>query len=562
MDITVEKVDYSKLEEHKNSLTKIVFQFINFRISLVNSIRRCLLSEIPNVGFCPKNTSIIENTSVAHNEFIKHRISLLPINRHNLKIKSCWNKEKNKREYDFINPVIPMFELNTKNNKYSDLHTEINIKDIMTNEFKIYEGFPIKNDINNFPDDLYESLITQEGNIRDYFKTDLFTGDDIHFLVLKTNPYDNEKSEKLRLLAKPNIGMAKIHSSYSPVGNVSYNFVKEKPKIIDYVFSKKIIQINKERNLKDLANLNETQINKLKKSFDLLDSQRVYKKNKKGECNCVNLGIESIGVIQPNQALYDSLIVLNTKLIDLLKFIVIKKDNLRIIGNKIKLDKKNLGKFEITIFDEEHTLGNLLTDYLNKLTLEDVGLDKQINIFEYVSYKVVHPLKNILIIQSKLNKHMSSEGGKDLLSYFGILNLNEKNIYLVLLIKCIEKIIKQIVLIKDKLDKAQEDCAELKNEQIVRNSSFEVEDSEYEELPHIERESEDEEEDEEGEEEDDEKSEEEGEEEEDEKSEEEGEEEEDEKSEEEGEEEDEKSEEEDGEDEDDEDEEDEEESEE
>ena len=58
----------------------------NIDLSILNSVRRIILSEIPNVGIYyeaydgDKNTIQIKtNTGVLHNEFIAHRISLIPI---------------------------------------------------------------------------------------------------------------------------------------------------------------------------------------------------------------------------------------------------------------------------------------------------------------------------------------------------------------------------------------------------------------------------------------------------------------------------------------------------
>ena len=152
----------------------------------------------------------------------------------------------------------------------------------MIDEFKVYEGnnnVPISNYYQD--QDLYNGLLSYEIDTKNFFKTDLYTDDYIHLLILKANPYDSNKNEELRLIAKPNIGIAKTHSSYSPVGNVSFSFVKDND-IMEYVFTKKIEQINIERTSKDLPPLSVQKEKEFKKSFMLLDSQRVYKKNSKG----------------------------------------------------------------------------------------------------------------------------------------------------------------------------------------------------------------------------------------------------------------------------------------
>ena len=56
-----------------------------FDKSIINSIRRTILSDIPTIGFryVDKNEinslKIIKNTTALHNEFIMHRLSLIPL---------------------------------------------------------------------------------------------------------------------------------------------------------------------------------------------------------------------------------------------------------------------------------------------------------------------------------------------------------------------------------------------------------------------------------------------------------------------------------------------------
>lgn len=59
------------------------FDIDNLDLAIINSIRRIILTEIPVVGFYGEDESTIEiitNTGPLHNEFMKHRIGLIPIN--------------------------------------------------------------------------------------------------------------------------------------------------------------------------------------------------------------------------------------------------------------------------------------------------------------------------------------------------------------------------------------------------------------------------------------------------------------------------------------------------
>jgi len=53
-------------------------EFVNFPISMVNALRRILLSNIPTVAI--QNVEIVTNTSQLPHEMLKHRAEMLPVN--------------------------------------------------------------------------------------------------------------------------------------------------------------------------------------------------------------------------------------------------------------------------------------------------------------------------------------------------------------------------------------------------------------------------------------------------------------------------------------------------
>ena len=56
---------------------------------------------------------------------------------------------------------------------------------------------------------------------------------------------------------------------------------------------------------------------------------------------------------------------------------------------------------EIYLEDENHTIGNLISDYMKHLYILDNKIDS--NIITYASYKMAHPLKEIITLKLKLN---------------------------------------------------------------------------------------------------------------------------------------------------------------
>ena len=100
---------------------KIIFKVKDIDVSILNSIRRVILAEIDNVAFenKPYNTGdeqkikILVNTCPLHNEIIRQRLSMIPIN---LNVNEILDFDETK--YKFI--------INKKNetNKLMDITTE------------------------------------------------------------------------------------------------------------------------------------------------------------------------------------------------------------------------------------------------------------------------------------------------------------------------------------------------------------------------------------------------------------------------------------------------------
>jgi DNA-directed RNA polymerase II subunit RPB3 len=57
----------------------IKFELTNVNTGLANGIRRVLIADIETIAFNETNINMKENNTILHNEYIKHRISLIPI---------------------------------------------------------------------------------------------------------------------------------------------------------------------------------------------------------------------------------------------------------------------------------------------------------------------------------------------------------------------------------------------------------------------------------------------------------------------------------------------------
>ena len=190
-------------------------------------------------------------------------------------------------------------------------------------------------------------------------------------------PIENsiKNGESLHIEATPCVGIAKMNSSYCPTGTVSYSFKRDDDETrIHKMFRDKINQINQDREMKGIElldnnfTLNENKIKTtdsniltLWNSFQILDRDRIYLNNK-GHPNVFSFVVESIGSVDSRNIVYTGLDVLKIKLIDIAENI----DN--DLNNQISIHRTKalIEGFDITIRNENHTVGNLMTHYLQE----------------------------------------------------------------------------------------------------------------------------------------------------------------------------------------------------
>jgi DNA-directed RNA polymerase subunit L len=91
------------------------------KISLANAIRRTIISDIPTYAINENEVIFFENSSMLNNEFLKHRLSLIPIN--------CELEDVN---YD--NLLISCKKTNSEENIMSVYVKDFIVKDIVNNE--------------------------------------------------------------------------------------------------------------------------------------------------------------------------------------------------------------------------------------------------------------------------------------------------------------------------------------------------------------------------------------------------------------------------------------------
>ena len=324
----------------KSKKDTINFDVTDCNTSFVNSLRRLIISEIETVGFRTEeyeksDIKVIENNSSLHNEFLLHRLGLIPINTEDI---------------DSYDPSKYKFILNVQHTGSVPIVVttkDIKIMNLETNTYENNESFFPKNHITND-----------------------------HIIITKLKPTPDGTGEKIHMEGKSSKGIGKEHIRFSPVSNVCF-INKVDPK-----------RLEKEYNTY-IAESGESESPKLKSKFMIEESERCFHLDSNGDPNIFEFTIESCGVMAPETILLEGIkqMVLKIKnfMSEFEKSMSSQESSIEIRESKVLMKA-----FDIVIEGENHTLGHLLQSHINKLF-------KEKNIF--VGYMNPHPLEEKIIFR-------------------------------------------------------------------------------------------------------------------------------------------------------------------
>jgi DNA-directed RNA polymerase subunit L len=112
------------------------FEVKNISISMANAIRRVALAEVETYAISEADIKLLENTSPLHNEYISHRISLLPLNQsiQNLDNYRFYISKKHTKDVAIENDQNSIMEITTDDIQIYDITNDswIDTKDIFT----------------------------------------------------------------------------------------------------------------------------------------------------------------------------------------------------------------------------------------------------------------------------------------------------------------------------------------------------------------------------------------------------------------------------------------------
>jgi DNA-directed RNA polymerase subunit L len=317
----------------------------NVDLSIINSLRRVIISEIKNVGFhfdpndfsTDKDIVILQNDSPLHNEFILKRISLIPIHV-NVDELDNWNMD------DYV------FEINKTN-------TTGALLSIYSSDFIVLKNNVVMPDL-----------------AKRFFPSDPITKD--HIIITKLHAKD---SSKFVMKAKAIKANPETSTSFGMVSKCAVEFIVDEN------------MANKKKQLYIKENQNKMSESDMIHQFDTIERERYYYRNQYREPNFYKFSITSECSIPSVIIMSRAIQVLKAKMI---RFKTTEHDI---------INQNNL--FTIIVRNESHTLGNLFQSLCFNNFIRDKSSDDDDKYqLRFIGYNKPHPLDNMIIIKIKGDK--------------------------------------------------------------------------------------------------------------------------------------------------------------
>ena len=356
----------------------------NVHYSLANSIRRSIIGNIKTIGFraLPYNNSSITieaNNTYLNNEFIKHRISMIPV---------FLSEDDDYEDYEFI------LDEENNTNMLTTITTEhIQIRKIST-----------------------DTMLNKRQ--RDaILPPNKITGGYIIIVKLKPKYYTNSSIKKLNHISQeiniPNSEPIKIklkarlvksdgteNSHFSPVSTCSYGYTIDES-IISQKEEEYVRDINEENAKLGLSAIDE---DTLRKRFRVNELEKYPVTDIYGDPNSFDFTIDSVGQYKPLELIHKALVYLSVELNNFINALRVKDESLI----KISISETYENGFDIIANNMNDTLGNLIHCHIIKeLCRYDLRENRKLNSF---TYNKIHPLQNkILFTVCAIDNNISTD---------------------------------------------------------------------------------------------------------------------------------------------------------
>lgn len=323
-------------------------------VSLVNAIRRVVLADLPNVGFRfdatyhgpEQSIDIKQNDTPLHNEFMMHRLSLIPIHL-SLKEIEAWDPNR----YEFVID---------KESTEDDHHVEVTTKDIRV---------------------IDKSTSQEQKSLRDrLFPPCPITKNHIILTKLKEG-----KGNAFRCTMRAGVDTASTNASFGMVSMCTFG------NVVDEKAAQKARKQIRENNAEE----DKEEIEKQIRQFDTLEVRRKYVVNKFKEACLFDFKIESECAVKANEIMSKAVEILLTNI----RALLLEDFEAEQLSEKL---------FAITMRNATHTEGNVLQALLfnhlirgDDIPFEGKAPPARLRDFQltYIGYTVPHPLDNRVLLK-------------------------------------------------------------------------------------------------------------------------------------------------------------------
>ncbi len=301
------------------------FTLSGINVSVANSIRRIILSEIPIVCFRTETETvnkcvITANTSRLHNEILKQRLSCIPVHI---------------RELDLL-PDKYILELDEKNESDNIIYVTS-------------ENFKIRSKTNG-------KYLTEE-ETRNIFPADPMTNHFIDFVRLRPRISDSIPGEEIRLTADFSVATSKINNMFNVVSICAYSNTVDQIKIASALEQ---LQAKGESEGKT-----HEEIEFDKRNFKLLDAFRLFKPNS------FDFVIQTIGIYENTEIVKMACSIFQQKMLEMIQnldadiVVISRSDSIMEHSYDVILENEDytIGKVLEHILYEEHYMGDKILSY-------------------------------------------------------------------------------------------------------------------------------------------------------------------------------------------------------
>jgi DNA-directed RNA polymerase subunit L len=345
---------------------KIQFTLLNTGYSYANTLRRAIMTQVPQVAFRSDPPGIVvENSDIKvlkndsntqPNELLAHRISLIPI--HGI----------DPSTYD---PDRYVFKINVENSSPNQM-------DVEASHIQVFERRKAA--------DLSESLVEIPG--KDFFVP--------HHLTKRTCLITSLPGKRtsitpaLQVEMRATVGTGKEHARFIPTSQATYGYTLDTNTERRNAYFEKWLIAHKNVD-PDSLKQDETRRGELDREFRTMQINRIYKIDEKGEPNSFDFEIESIGTMAPRaivERALNGLIKMCEPYMsldagDLPESISVTPSNAQLPG------------FDFLLKGEDHTFGNMIQTWLVDNHVEGEARPR----ISFAGYKIPHPLKDEMLLR-------------------------------------------------------------------------------------------------------------------------------------------------------------------